>query len=125
MKTTQLKTLSIALVAIVSLPLASLRAHEGHDHGKPPAPEAGTSAEAWTNAQASLKAMQSAAASKDQGRSTTSRRSSRHRCNTFSKKASAAPTRRGSMVRSRTPLPPLRKCTSRLTRTTSTKSSRA
>jgi hypothetical protein len=66
MKTSSLKLLSVALVAI-ALPLAGVRAHEGHDHDKkPPAPEAGSAAEAWTNAQASLKAMQSAAASKDQ-----------------------------------------------------------
>lgn len=43
----------------------TLMAHEGHDHGAPPAPEAGSSAEAWTNAQASLKAMQTAAAAKE------------------------------------------------------------
>jgi hypothetical protein len=66
------KTVSVSLLAICALPLASIRAHEGHDHGKGhdhaavPAPEAGSSVEAWTNAQASLKAMQAAAAAKQQ-----------------------------------------------------------
>ncbi len=66
MKSSLFKTVSVSLLAICALPLASIRAHEGHDHGKVPAPEAGSSAEAWTSAQASLKAMQTATAAKDQ-----------------------------------------------------------
>ena len=71
MKTSSIKTASAALIAMCALPLAGLRAHEGHDHGKHdhasvPAPEAGSSAEAWTKAQASLKAMKTATTAKDQ-----------------------------------------------------------
>lgn len=56
--------LTFSVLSLAALPLNSLRAHEGHDHGAVPAPEAGSSAEAWTNAQASVKAMEAAAASK-------------------------------------------------------------
>ena len=66
MKSPTLKAAAVSLLAICTLPLASLRAHEGHDHKSVPAPEAGSSAEAWTNAQASFKAMKAAAAAKEQ-----------------------------------------------------------
>ncbi len=56
--------LAVALAAI-ALPFSTIRAHEGHDHGAPPAPEAGSATESWTNAQASFKAMQTAAAAKE------------------------------------------------------------
>lgn len=65
MKTSPLKQLVLSLLAICALPLATITAHEGDDHDAPPAPEAGSSAEAWTNAQASLKAMRTAAAAKE------------------------------------------------------------
>ncbi len=64
MKTPSFKNVSATLLAIVALPLASISAHEGHDHGTVPAPQAGTSAGAFISAQASFKAMQAAAASK-------------------------------------------------------------
>ena len=53
-------------LSAIALPFSTLRAHEGenHNHGAP-APEAGSSAEAWTNAQASLKAIRTAAAAKE------------------------------------------------------------
>ena len=57
-------TASALAVAAIALPFSTIRAHEGHDHGTVPAPEAGSSAEAWTNAQASFKAIQTAAAAK-------------------------------------------------------------
>ena len=57
-------SLVLALTAI-AVPFSTLRAHEGHDHGKSPAPHAaGSAAEAWKNAQASLKAIQTAATAK-------------------------------------------------------------
>ncbi|CAN5439634.1 hypothetical protein BH18VER1_BH18VER1_05200 [soil metagenome] len=65
MKPSSIKQLSLSLLLLCALPLTNLRAHEGHDHEAPPAPEAGSAAEAWTNAQASFKAMQAAATSKD------------------------------------------------------------
>ena len=64
MKTTSFKAIALSVIALCALPLASISAHEGHDHGAP-APEAGSSAEAWTNAQASFKAMQAAASAKE------------------------------------------------------------
>lgn len=55
----------LALTAM-ALPFSILSAHEGHDHGKSPAPHASESAAtAWKNAQASLKAIQTAAAAKE------------------------------------------------------------
>lgn len=60
-----LKRFSILLLAICALPLASISAHEGHDHGTA-APEGASSTEAWAKAQASFKAMQTAAAAKNQ-----------------------------------------------------------
>jgi hypothetical protein len=67
MKTTSMKTIAFAMTAACVLPLSSINAHEGHDHAvKPPAPQAGTSVEAWTNAQASFKAIQAAAQTKQQ-----------------------------------------------------------
>ena len=65
MKTRSIITTAAALLAACVLPLASVSAHEGHDH-KGPAPEAGTSAEAWTKAQESFKALQAGAAAKQQ-----------------------------------------------------------
>lgn len=58
--TTSLKNVSVAILAVLALPLASLSAHEGHDHGTAPA------GEAWATAQTSLKAMQAAAVAKQQ-----------------------------------------------------------
>ena len=53
------------LLTAIALPFSTLRAHEGHDHGKSPAPQAASSAaEAWKNAQACLKAIQDAAVAK-------------------------------------------------------------
>ncbi|HVF71612.1 MAG TPA: hypothetical protein VM940_08385 [Chthoniobacterales bacterium] len=55
---------ALALTAM-ALPFSILSAHEGHDHGKSPAPHAADSAaDAWKNAQASLKAIQAAAVAK-------------------------------------------------------------
>ena len=55
---------ALALAAI-TLPFSTMRAHEGHDHGKSPAPHSASSAaEAWKNAQACLKAIQAAAVAK-------------------------------------------------------------
>ena len=52
-------------LAAIALPFSTISAHEGHDHGKSPAPHAaGSTADAWKNAQASLKAIQEAAAAK-------------------------------------------------------------
>lgn len=56
--------LTLSVLSLAALPSNNLHAHEGHDHGAAPAPEAGSSAEAWTTARASFKAMQAAAASK-------------------------------------------------------------
>jgi len=70
MKTTSLihhKNISAFVVALsaMALPFSTLSAHEGHDHGKSPAPHAASSAaDAWKNAQASLKGIQTAAAAK-------------------------------------------------------------
>lgn len=66
MKITTLK--SLALVAALTLPFTSPRAHEGDDHKHEPTPgmQTGSATEAWTNAQASLKAIQAAAVAKEQ-----------------------------------------------------------
>ncbi|MBA2413901.1 MAG: hypothetical protein H0V63_13925 [Burkholderiaceae bacterium] len=67
MKTSSLKNVSISLLAICTLPVASVvSAHEGHDHGASPTPQAASAGDAWTNAQTSLKAIQAAAVAKQQ-----------------------------------------------------------
>jgi hypothetical protein len=65
-KKSSLKPLSVSLLALCALSIATVSAHEGDDHGAPPAPQPGTAAESWTHAQASFKAMQAAAAAKQQ-----------------------------------------------------------
>lgn len=64
--TTSLKTM--AVLAAVALPFATLSAHEGedHNHGPTPGMQTGSATEAWANAQTSLKAIQAAAAAKEQ-----------------------------------------------------------
>ncbi len=56
------------ILTALALPFSTIRAHEGHDHGSPPAADAaaGSATDAWKNAQASLKAIQAAAAAKEQ-----------------------------------------------------------
>jgi hypothetical protein len=65
MKAPLIATFTATLIAACALPLASINAHEGHDHDAPPAPEAGSATESWTEAQASFKAMQAAVAAKE------------------------------------------------------------
>ncbi|HEV3409829.1 MAG TPA: hypothetical protein VG095_06020 [Chthoniobacterales bacterium] len=60
------KTLILSLLAVCSLSIASMHAHEGHDHPAANVPQAASAEEAWKNAQASFKAIQTAAAAKQQ-----------------------------------------------------------
>ena len=55
----------VLTLAAMALPLSTMSAHEGHDHGASPAPSTtGAAADAWKNAQAALKEIQAAAAAK-------------------------------------------------------------
>ncbi len=65
MKLNNLLAIGACAALAFTINRTTLIAHEGHDHGAPPAPEAGSSAEAWTDAQASFKAMHAAAAAKE------------------------------------------------------------
>ncbi|HEX8678419.1 MAG TPA: hypothetical protein VF683_00540 [Chthoniobacterales bacterium] len=64
MKIASLLTGAAFCAAMAALPLASVTAHEGHDHGAA-APTAANATEAWANAQASLKAIKAAVPTKD------------------------------------------------------------
>ena len=64
MKTSSIKITAILAAALAALPLANVRAHEGHDHKHDHAPV--ISGDAWTSAQASLKAIQAATVAKQQ-----------------------------------------------------------
>ncbi len=54
----------LAALGISALPLATVNAHEGHDHAASPAPQSASATEAWAHARASVKAMQAAALAK-------------------------------------------------------------
>lgn len=63
MKITNLLAIGACAAIVIASPEA--RAHEGHDHGASPSPNANAPAgDAWTNAQAAFKAMQAAATAK-------------------------------------------------------------
>lgn len=66
MKITKLLAIgACAAFAVTVIALPEARAHEGHDHGASPSPNANAPAgDAWTNAQAAFKAMQAAATAK-------------------------------------------------------------
>jgi hypothetical protein len=64
MKSSLLTVLALSALALCARPLPSVRAHEGHDHDKAHAHQAGSSQEAWTTAQAAFKGMKDAAAAK-------------------------------------------------------------
>ena len=60
------KALILSLLAVCALPVAPLRAHEGHEHPAANVAQAASAEEAWKNAETAFKAIQSAAAAKQQ-----------------------------------------------------------
>jgi hypothetical protein len=64
MKTSPIKITAVIVAALAALPLANVRAHEGHDHKHDHAPA--ITGDAWASAQASLKAIQAATVAKQQ-----------------------------------------------------------
>ena len=67
MKTSRLILATSLLIAVATLPLTTLHAHEGHDHDHGAETEKhGSVADAWKTAQQSLKGIETAAAAKQQ-----------------------------------------------------------
>ena len=67
MKISSLTITALSAIAFATLPFATLRAHEGHDHGAAGHKhEAKITGDPWASAQASLKAIQAATVAKQQ-----------------------------------------------------------